>query len=67
MKEESNQYAALSETRLYACACFGCVRVQRASNFSLVSSSCGFKWLERVNWLINLRITCRMVGSGPGS
>ncbi len=32
MKEESNQYAALSETRLCACARFGCVREQRASN-----------------------------------
>ncbi len=32
MKEESNQYAALSETRLCACARFGCVRVQRASD-----------------------------------
>ncbi len=32
MKEESNRYAALSETRLYACARFGCVQVQHASN-----------------------------------
>ncbi len=32
MKEESNQYAALSETGLCACAHFGCVREQRASN-----------------------------------
>ncbi len=32
MKEEPNQYAALSETRLCACARFGCVREQRASN-----------------------------------
>ncbi len=32
VKEESNQYAAQSETRLYACARFGCVREQRASN-----------------------------------
>ncbi len=32
MKEESNQYAALSESRLYACARFECVREQRASN-----------------------------------
>ncbi len=32
MKEESNQYAALSEARLCACARFGCVQEQRASN-----------------------------------
>ncbi len=32
MKEESNQYAALSEARLCACARFRCVREQRASN-----------------------------------
>ncbi len=32
MKEEPNQYAALSETHLCACARFGCVREQRASN-----------------------------------
>ncbi len=44
MKEESNRYAALSET-LYACSRFGCVREQRASNelSSVCSSSCGFK------------------------
>ncbi len=32
MKEELTRYTALSETRLYACARFGCVRVQLASN-----------------------------------
>ncbi len=32
MKEESNQYAALSETHLCACARFGCVLEQCASN-----------------------------------
>ncbi len=32
MKEESNRYAAQSETHLYVFVRFGCVRVQRASN-----------------------------------
>ncbi len=32
MKEESNRYAELYETRLYACERFGCVQVQHASN-----------------------------------
>ncbi len=39
MKEESNQYAALSETHLYACARFGCVQEQRASKYELSSVS----------------------------
>ncbi len=44
----------------------GVASTARAIEFCFVSSSCGFKQLECVNWQINLRITCRTVGSGPG-